>query len=96
MNKIKDEAVKINISIKRSMFEKIDRYADELGMNRSAFVSMCCAQYINAQEGIIKVQNMIELMKNLNSKIELTQDDKEQIKQLDSFVKLANESLLKG
>ena len=32
---------------------------------------------------------MIDLMKNLNSKIELTESDKEQIKQLDSFVKLA-------
>jgi len=93
MEKVKDESMKFNISMKKSLFARIEKYADELGMNRSAFVAMCCSQYINSQEGLIKIQTMIELMKNLNSKIELTQDDKEQIKQLDSFVKLANESL---
>ena len=93
MEKNKDEVIKFNTSMKKSLFTRIGKHADDLGMNRSAFIAMCCSQYINSQEGLIKIQTMIELMKNLNSKIELTQDDKEQIKQLDSFVKLANESL---
>lgn len=93
MEKIKEEVVKFNTSMKKSLFERIEKYSDDFGMNRSAFIAMCCSQYINSQDGLIKMQAMIDLMKQLNEKSNLSSEDLKKLKELQTFAQISEESL---
>ncbi len=75
----KVESVKFNISLKKQLFDKIEDYADDLGLSRSAFIAFCCSQYIKSQETLEHMEQLTNLMKELASKKELTEDDKKKI-----------------
>ena len=41
---------RVNMYVAESIIEKVDRYAEELGLNRSAMVTVILKQYIDQQE----------------------------------------------
>lgn len=83
-----DVCTKFMVSMKTSLFERVEKYAYELGVNRSAFIALCCSQYINAQEGMVQMQKMVDVMNALNDKQELSSDDVKKIDEMNTFVEV--------
>lgn len=67
----KNESVKFNISMKKSIFDMVEEYADSMGINRSAFISFCCTSYIQQQKAL----KTLEMLEKLNSQ-ELSESEK--------------------
>lgn len=88
------DTAKINISLKKSLLEKIDAYADYLGLSRSAFMCYCCSQYINAHEGMSKIKDLVEIMKEFKERDNLSEEDLKKIDEMDSFVSMLEEGLI--
>ena len=75
----KIESVKFNVSLKKQLFDKIEDYADDLGLSRSAFIAFCCSQYIKSQEALEHMEQLKDLMKEVALKKDLTEEDKKKI-----------------
>jgi len=84
----KTKVAKINISLKPQLLEKIDQFADELGINRSAFICLCCSNYINAQEGMARIKDLMSIMNELKAKNAPLSDD--ELKKLDDVDRMIN------
>lgn len=50
--KKKNETVKFNVSMKKSFFDMLETYADEMGVSRSAFITFCVFQYSQQKRSI--------------------------------------------
>lgn len=84
---------KINISLKKSLLAKIDVCADNLGITRSAFICMCCAQYINAQEGMAKMKDLVSIMNELKEKQTLSESDLKRVDDMEHFFNMLEDGL---
>ena len=83
----KIESVKFNISLKKQLFDRIEDYADELGLSRSGFIAFCCSQYMNAQDALKQMEQLTKLMKDIGSKSELSDTDKQAIRDMETVVR---------
>lgn len=89
----KDRVTKINISLKKPLLTKIDKFASDLGINRSAFICLCCSQYINAQEGMARMQSLVDIMNDLKEKEKLSEDDLKRVDDMEHFVNMLEDGL---
>lgn len=55
----RSNCVKFMISMPADIFSKVEDYAVKNGLNRSAFISQACAQYITAQESAIFLRQQL-------------------------------------
>lgn len=65
-NEIK-ESIKFNVSMKKDIFDKLEQYADDFGLSRSAFITLACTSYINSQEAVKQMSEMNNLMRQIAS-----------------------------
>jgi metal-responsive CopG/Arc/MetJ family transcriptional regulator len=92
-DKKSSEFARFNISMKNSLFERVEKYADDLGLNRSAFIALCCSQYINAQEGMIQIKSLVGIMNELKDKEKLSDDDIKQIDEMGAVINALSNGL---
>lgn len=50
---------KANISIDSDLMCRIDDHACKLGLNRSQFISMCCAKYLDSEKQLPIVKEVL-------------------------------------
>lgn len=50
--------MKVNVTLDDALVERIDAHAKDFYMSRSGLVSIACAQYLNAYEGMRIMQDM--------------------------------------
>lgn len=58
-------AMRLNISIDENLVPKIDEVAKEMGLSRSAFLSVAVNQYIMQNDAMKMMSDMPALMKKL-------------------------------
>lgn len=61
---MKQNIQKISINIGTNVLENIDKYAQELGVNRSAAITFLCSQYFNGLEAMHTLQDSVEVVNN--------------------------------
>lgn len=49
-----DEAERVNVYLSRSLLQRVDRFARDAGLNRSAFFSQAAASYIKSNAEVLK------------------------------------------
>lgn len=62
------EKKKINIYLPENILNRIDEYATEFGVNRSAMIAFITKQYIDQQE-VVKMGRIADLQEELQSLI---------------------------
>ncbi len=65
---MKQETVKVNMNIAKSVLTKIDDYAEKMGLNRSATITMIASSYFNQLESVDQMGKAIELFKMTEKK----------------------------
>ncbi len=78
---------KINITLDDELLQRIDKYADEIFMSRSGFISLCCANYLSANEGMIAIKNISLAMQKIADN---GQVDDETLKTLEDFKRVVD------
>ncbi len=59
------DARRLNFWMKNSLVSQIDEYAEKLGINRSAAISVLCSQALNAAELSSNVSVLNEMYKSM-------------------------------
>lgn len=54
---------RINVSMDSSHIEKIDRYAEEMCLNRSAAITVLTAQALEYKDLLARLPDMLDMMK---------------------------------
>lgn len=57
--------MRVNISLSEEVLGKIDKKANELHQSRSGFISMCVANYFDAQSVTNTLPDILETLKTL-------------------------------
>lgn len=82
------ESVKFNVSMKKDIFDKIEQYADDFGLSRSAFMAFACMSYINSQEAVKQMSEMNNLMRQIASSHNMNDDyTQDKLHQFESICK---------
>lgn len=68
------EKKKINVYLPENILSKIDEYANEFGVNRSAMIAFITKQYIDQQE-VVKMGKIADLQEELQSLIKKAKGD---------------------
>ena len=55
--------IRINIQITDSLLEKVDEYAENLNLSRSAFVSMAISKYIQQEQLLEMFPEFVKMVK---------------------------------
>lgn len=71
MANIKRNTNQFSITMSPAVFQKMEQEAEKLGMNRSAFISMCVSQYFNMSEA----QYMLSQMNDLLARAQAMKDE---------------------
>ena len=57
----KENSVRVNLYISPNVLAKIDSFADEVGVSRSAAVSMIAREYFKTEEAAVAMKKLSEL-----------------------------------
>lgn len=71
----------------------MDTFADSLGLTRSAFIALCCSQYMNAQEGVERMKELVGIMSELKEKDNLSDADLKRVDDMENFVNMLDEGI---
>lgn len=63
---MKRKTVKVNMNISETVLAKIDTYAEQIGLNRSATMTLIASTFFNQQESVEKMGKAIELLNATN------------------------------
>lgn len=80
--------VKFSVSINNRVFEKIESVSNELGLNRSAFISLACSDYIAKLESAKYLPALASLMKQISDNKEIDEDTLQQLKDFEAVSRL--------
>ncbi len=61
---MKQETVRVNMNIAKSVLEKIDEHAAKMGLNRSATITMIASSYFDQRESVDKMGRALDMLKN--------------------------------
>lgn len=53
---------RINMTLHDSIVKQIDKKANSLNLSRSAFISMCVTQYLNADKVLTEFPQMMQML----------------------------------
>lgn len=59
------KSMRLNVTIKSDIVERMDSYAKDNGMTRSALISIAVSQYLNAVEAMPSVQKLLAGMSEI-------------------------------
>lgn len=59
---MKQNIQKISINVGTNVLDKIDNYANELGVNRSAAITFLCNQYFNSIEAMSTLKDTTKVL----------------------------------
>ena len=59
---MKQNIQKISINIGTNVLDKIDSYANEMGVNRSAAITFLCNQYLNGIEAMSTLKDTTKVL----------------------------------
>lgn len=57
--------MKIGVNINEEVLKKIDKKAEEMGISRSAFLTMCAANYLKQDEILEQMPEMLGALKKI-------------------------------
>lgn len=77
--------MKVGLSIDDELMKRIDDYADDHYMSRSAFVAQACSQALNAYEVQCSINSMAVSMRKI---ADMGSVDDETLKELENFERL--------
>lgn len=60
--------MKVGISLKESVVEKIDKKAEEMGVSRSAYISMAIAEKMKQDDVVESLPEMLASMRKMADK----------------------------
>lgn len=80
---------KVAISISDELLESVDQYAKENFQTRSGFISMCCNQFLNAQQLQRVLGSMAESMAKMADAAAAGSVDEDTLREFEEFEKLA-------
>lgn len=55
-----DDSVRFQITMSKTMTDKVEKLADELGISRSAAVNVLVSQGLQAQESVTTLKSLLE------------------------------------
>lgn len=84
--------MKMQISMNDELAKRVDDYADENYMSRSGFISLACANYLNAHEATKAVQEVAACMRKIADTGKVDHDAMEQLEAFEEFAKMINSS----
>jgi hypothetical protein len=64
---MKQDKKRVNTLMPVDIVEKLDTYANEMGLSRGNALSVIVKQYFDQQEGLKAIRNVDELLKDLKS-----------------------------
>lgn len=63
------KSMRLNVTIKSDIVKRMDAYAKDNGMSRSALISIAVSQYLNAVEAMPSVQKLLAGMSEIVQQI---------------------------
>lgn len=78
--------MKVQVTIDDELLERLDNYADDNYLNRSAVVTIAVSQYLTAREMQSAISSLSRTMKKIAEEGEISEDE---MKQLNDFERLA-------
>lgn len=84
---MENKTLRIQISLKEDLLEKIDQYCDDIGMTRSGFFTLCAKDRLNADSTIETVRSLSGVLEDAVSKSDrpLTDEEKSMYESLKAF-----------
>lgn len=61
---MKQKTIRVNMNIAEPILAKIDQHAEEMGLNRSATITMIASTYFHEREAITGMNKAIKIMQN--------------------------------
>lgn len=80
---------KVAVSIPDELLQNMDVYAKNNYLSRSGFISMCCHQFLQAQELQRVIGAMSDSMEKMANAAEAGSIDEETLQEFEQFQKLA-------
>lgn len=62
-----EKATRMNLYMAVSIREDIERYSEEMGMTKSAFITLCVNQFIDQKKAMQSMQNFSELLERFDN-----------------------------
>lgn len=85
--------MKVQISMDNALVERVDSYADENYMSRSALVTLALTQYLNAADIKKAVSDMAFCIRKIADTGSVDDTTQEQLKDLERYCKLITGSV---
>lgn len=67
-NNLQNSTARLNVTLQESVLQMIDEYALNLGISRSAAISVLCVQAINANNGIQALKEIQEMASRMEKR----------------------------
>lgn len=80
--------MKLSISIKDELVERIDKYADENFMSRSGFISLACTQYLNSQELVGLMRDLSKTMNRIADVGKIDHETAEELERIEDIISM--------
>lgn len=80
---------KVAVSIPDELLQSMDAFAKENFLSRSGFISMCCHQFLQAQEMQRVIGAMSDSMEKMANAAEAGSIDEDTMQEFEQFQKLA-------
>lgn len=75
--------MKVQISVADNLMERIDKYVNENGLNRSSFASVAMIQYLNQVECVAAMRSVALSVRKMSERGNLTEEDLQKIKEFE-------------
>lgn len=80
--------MRLSISIKDELVERMDNYADENFMSRSGFISLACTQYLNSQELVGLMRDMSKTLNRIADAGKIDHETAEELERIEDIVSM--------
>lgn len=67
-----DDSVRFQITMSKTLTDKVEKLADELGISRSASVNVLVSQGLQAQESVTALKSLLEAIEEEKAKKQAT------------------------
>lgn len=81
--------MKVQISLDDKLMERIDSYADENYMTRSGLVSFACTQFLNQNDALRAVKEIVVILQKVADEGKLDDDTLRQMEDIERILKFA-------
>ena len=55
--------IRVNLNLDDMLLKRIDKYAEKLGISRTAAVSVLCGECLEQKEAMVTLRDMVDIVK---------------------------------